>query len=63
MNLAIILCPESWLRYLPSRITLAELNTRLRPLLELPIERVLVSHGEPVLPNGANALAQALANH
>jgi hypothetical protein len=56
------LCPESWLRYLPSRMTLAELRTRLRPLLELPVERVLVSHGEPVLRNGARALAQALAD-
>jgi glyoxylase-like metal-dependent hydrolase (beta-lactamase superfamily II) len=56
------LCPESWLRYLPSRMTLAELRSGLRPLLELPVERVLVSHGEPVLRNGAEALAQALAD-
>ena len=57
------LCPQSWLRYLPTRMTLAELETRLRPLLELPIERVLVSHGDPVLHNGANALGRALADH
>ena len=31
------------------------------PLLELPIERVLVSHGEPVLVNGSAALERALA--
>jgi hypothetical protein len=54
------LCPESWLRYLPSGISLADLAARLRPLLELPIERVLVSHGEPVLDDGRAALADAL---
>ena len=55
------LCPESWLRYLPGRIGLGELREQLRPLLELPIERVLVSHGEPVLSRGRDALAEALA--
>jgi hypothetical protein len=55
------LCPESWLRYLPSGIGLAELREQLRPLLDLPVERVLVSHGEPVLEGGHDALAEALA--
>jgi len=55
------MCPESWLRYLPSGITLAELREQLRPLLALPVERVLVSHGEPVLEGGREALAWALA--
>ena len=36
----------------------AELRRRLEPL---PIELVLVSHGEPVLENGAAALAAALS--
>ena len=54
------LCPESWLRYLPSGIGIPELRRALRPLLELPIERVLVSHGEPVLRGGREALAAAL---
>jgi len=56
------LCPESWLGYLPrgSRPSLAEVAERLRPLLDLPIELVLVSHGEPVLSGGRDALAQAL---
>lgn len=31
----------------------------LRPLLELPVERVLVTHGEPVLAAGRDALATA----
>jgi glyoxylase-like metal-dependent hydrolase (beta-lactamase superfamily II) len=33
----------------------------LRPLLDLPVERVLVTHGEPVLADGRQALATALA--
>jgi hypothetical protein len=54
------LCPESWLRYLSSGITPAGLAARLRPLLDLEIESVLVSHGEPVLMDGRTALAGAL---
>jgi hypothetical protein len=55
------LCPESWLRYLPGRISLDDLRTKLRPLLELPVELVLASHGAPVLRSGREALARALA--
>jgi hypothetical protein len=54
------LCPDSWLAYLPSRIAGGDLRELLRPLLELPVERVLVSHGEPVLADGHRALARAL---
>jgi hypothetical protein len=54
------MCHESWLAYLPSGIGLSELRGLLRPLLELPVERVLVSHGEPVLAGGRCALAEAL---
>jgi hypothetical protein len=56
------LCPESWLGYLPreTRPSLAEVSVRMRPLLDLPIEMVLVSHGEPVLSEGRTALARAL---
>jgi hypothetical protein len=54
------LCPESWLRYLPSKMNQAELSKALRPLLELPVEVVLVSHGDPVLSGGRQALAGAL---
>jgi glyoxylase-like metal-dependent hydrolase (beta-lactamase superfamily II) len=49
------LCPESWLDG-----TLAQLKDELRPLLELPVERLLVSHGEPVLRDGHAALGRAL---
>ena len=52
------LCPESWL---PSGVGHAGLREALRPLLDLPVERVLVSHGDPVLENGRAALARALA--
>jgi hypothetical protein len=54
-------CPDSWLRYLESGITGTELRKALRPLLNLPIKLVLVSHGEPVLAGGRDALARALA--
>jgi hypothetical protein len=56
------LCPDSWLGYLPGRIRQAELREMLRPLLDLPVERVLVSHGEPVLSDGRAVLARALEN-
>jgi hypothetical protein len=51
-------CPASWLRR--DQVTVAELRGLLRPLLELPIERVLVSHGEPVLSEGREALEEML---
>ena len=54
------LCPGSWLGYLPSGITRAQLGEQLRPLLDLPIELVLVSHGEPVLERGREAIARAI---
>ena len=52
------LCPESWL---PSGVGHAALRRALAPLLDLPVERVLVSHGAPVLERGRAALSQALA--
>ncbi|MFI4990864.1 MAG: hypothetical protein ACHQHO_08145 [Solirubrobacterales bacterium] len=52
-------CPQSWLGQVHvNRPGLVEL---LRPLVELPIERVLVSHGEPVLHDGRAALVRAIA--
>ena len=47
------LCPEGWL----GKRTHADLRASLRPLLDLPLERVLVSHGTPVLSGGGRALA------
>ena len=51
------LCPERWL----GKATHDELRASLRPLLDLPVERVLVSHGFPVLKNGERALARVIA--
>ena len=47
--------PRAWLedRY-------EEAVERLRPLLDLPVDRVLVTHGEPVLEDGLEALERAL---
>jgi hypothetical protein len=54
------LCPESWLRYLPSGMRHAGLRKALRPLLDLPVEMVLISHGTPVLSGGRDAIATAI---
>jgi hypothetical protein len=54
------LSPNSWLRYLPSGMRHPELREALRPLLDLPVELVLVSHGEPVLSGGREAISRAL---
>jgi hypothetical protein len=55
-------CPDSWLHYLSSGITGDELREALRALLRLPIELVLVSHGEPVLSGGRDELERALSS-
>jgi glyoxylase-like metal-dependent hydrolase (beta-lactamase superfamily II) len=52
------LCPASWL---PQGVGQAKLRQSLRPLLELPVERVLLSHGTPVLAGARATLARALA--
>ncbi|MCW3069618.1 MAG: hypothetical protein JWL67_2243 [Solirubrobacterales bacterium] len=51
--------PESWLA--SAQVDRAGAATLMRSLLELPIERVLVSHGEPVLHDGRAAVARAIA--
>lgn len=53
---ALRLCPERWL----GKASHADLRRSLAPLLELPVERVLVSHGEPVLAGGARELRRVL---
>ena len=52
------LCPERWL----GKPTHADLRRSLRPLLDLPVEHVLVSHGAPVLGGGRAALERVLAS-
>jgi hypothetical protein len=49
------MCPQSWLE-----LPLEKLRRELRELLDLPVERVLVSHGEPVLTGAREALSAAL---
>lgn len=51
------LCPERWLQ---PKATLEDLRASLRPLLELPVEQVLVSHGRPVTADGLAALRAVL---
>jgi glyoxylase-like metal-dependent hydrolase (beta-lactamase superfamily II) len=51
------LCPASWL---PAGRGHDGVRAALGPLAEQPIERVLVSHGEPVRTGGAAALATLL---
>jgi glyoxylase-like metal-dependent hydrolase (beta-lactamase superfamily II) len=50
------LCPERWL----GKATHADLQRTLEPLLDLPVQRVLVSHGKPVLRGGKRALEHVL---
>jgi hypothetical protein len=54
----VALCPDSWLRQ--AQVDRAGLARLMRPLTELPVERLLVSHGEPVLHDGRAALARAI---
>ena len=56
-NGGIRLCPRSWL---PESVDQGKLADSLRPVLDLQVERVLLSHGEPVLENAKGALAAAL---
>lgn len=51
------MCPQGWMR----AATHADLARSLKPLLDLPVELAIVSHGEPVLENARNALAAAIA--
>jgi glyoxylase-like metal-dependent hydrolase (beta-lactamase superfamily II) len=52
----ITVCPDTWLDGDAPEV----LRRDLRSLLDLPIERVLVSHGDPVLAGGQAALERAL---
>lgn len=50
------LCPKRWL----GETTHADLRRSLQPLLGLPLQRVLPSHGAPVLRAGKRALEHVL---
>jgi len=58
-NGGVEVCPQSWLEEV--HVNRAGLVELLRALVELPIERLLVSHGEPVLHDGRAALVRAIA--
>jgi glyoxylase-like metal-dependent hydrolase (beta-lactamase superfamily II) len=50
------ICPPGWVGKGGQRAV----REALRPLLDVPLDRVLTSHGAPVLRAGGNALAAAL---
>jgi hypothetical protein len=52
-----LIVPPTWL---PENATVVEAQQRMAPLLELPVELVLTTHGEPVRENGREALRKAL---
>ena len=51
------ICPASWL---PEGVGREDMATALTPLLDLPLERVMVSHGDPVLGKARAALQRAI---
>ena len=58
-NRGLRLCPESWL---PTGTDHARLRRALKPLLDLPVKRVLVSHGDTVTENARARMAEELAD-
>jgi len=50
--------PDSWLA---EGLTPQALRERLRPLLDLPVELLLPTHGDPVVDSAKDALKRALA--
>jgi glyoxylase-like metal-dependent hydrolase (beta-lactamase superfamily II) len=53
------LCPQRWLG---GKATHDDLRASLAPLLELPVSRVLVSHGQPVLRGGKRVLQRVIGS-
>src|SRR5438270_9362 len=51
------LAPESWLE----GSTTKKLVKSLLPLLDLPVERILLAHGDPVLQGGKDVLRALIA--
>lgn len=55
------MCPQSWLAFVAEGLTVAGLRAALgQAVAGLEVSLVLVSHGQPVLRDGAAALAAAL---
>jgi hypothetical protein len=52
--------PDAWLKSEWAKGTREDYNDKLRPLLDLPIELLLPTHGDPVLDDAHQALKRAL---
>jgi glyoxylase-like metal-dependent hydrolase (beta-lactamase superfamily II) len=53
--------PDAWLDTEWATATREEYNAKLRPLLDLPVELLLPTHGDPVTDDAAGALRRALS--
>ena len=53
----LVICPAGWL---PEGVARHDMATALTPMLDLPLQRILVSHGEPVLAKARTALQRAI---
>jgi hypothetical protein len=53
--------PDAWLQSEWAKATREEYNEKLRPLVDLPVELLLPTHGDPVLDDAHRALTRALS--
>lgn len=53
--------PDAWLESEWAAATREEYKEKLRPLLDLPVELLLPTHGDPVLDDAQRALTRALS--
>ena len=53
--------PDAWLESQWAKSTREEYREKLRPLLDLPVEVLLPTHGDPVLDDARDALRRALS--
>jgi glyoxylase-like metal-dependent hydrolase (beta-lactamase superfamily II) len=53
--------PDAWLESEWAKATREEYNEKLRPLLDLPVELLLPTHGDPVLDDAHDRLSAALS--
>jgi hypothetical protein len=52
--------PDAWLQSEWAKATREEYNAKLRPLLDLPVELLLPTHGDPVRDDAHGALNRAI---
>lgn len=52
--------PDAWLQSEWATATREEYNAKLSPLLDLPVELLLATHGDPVIEDAQGALRRAL---